>query len=261
MTFITRVIHRCRQRFNQRVATQVQAALAFKPTNIPCFLVCYNNHSHLRSMVKQLNARGISPIIFDNHSDCPDTQGLLAEVHQKTAYVVWVGRNLRHKVGFLPGIYEVMPNTFAYSDPDLLFNAQLPANFLDVMAQTADKYQVFKAGMALSLDAGLLNEESTIKFEKYSSLPFFRSYNVRDWEAQYWRFALQRDDDMEVYAADVDTTFAVYKKAHYKGKFTEGVRMAGAYGVIHMPWFNDIDTMGDSEKAQYRKNNKSSTWV
>jgi hypothetical protein len=50
--------------------------------------VAYNNHSHLRSMLQQLNAKGISPIVFDNHSSCPDTQRWLREVHQKNAYVV-----------------------------------------------------------------------------------------------------------------------------------------------------------------------------
>lgn len=257
---ITGAIHRYRQRAHQSVAAQVQAALAFKPTNIPCFLVCYNNHRHLRFMVQQLNEKGLFPVVFDNHSSCPNTQALLAELHQKNAFVIWVGRNLRHKVGFLPGIYEAMPQTFAYSDPDLLLNPQLPANFLEVMAQTADQYQVFKAGMALSLDAGTLNPALTIRFQKQSSLPFARTYTVREWESQYWRFALQRDDELQIYAADVDTTFAVYNKAHYKGKFTEGVRMAGTYGVAHMPWFIGMDTMDEAEKAQYRKNNKSSTW-
>lgn len=259
-SLLVAAIHRQRQRRHAPVAAQVQAALAFAPATIPCFMVAYNNHSHLRSMLQQLNAKGISPIIFDNHSSCPVTQRWLHEVHQKNAYVVWVGRNLRHKVGFLPGIYEAMPETFAYSDPDLRLNPQLPENFLEAMAQTAHHYQVFKAGMALTLDAGPIHETLTIRFQKQSSMPFARTYTVREWESQYWRFPLQRDDGLAVYAADVDTTFAVYQKAHYKGKFTEGVRMAGPYSAIHLPWFVGMDTMDEAEKAQYRQNNQSSTW-
>jgi hypothetical protein len=245
---------------NRTVASQLRAAINFVHNDIPCFVICFNNLGHVQSTVQQLNKYGITPIIFDNCSTCKDTQGFLTTLHMQTAYVVWVGKNLGHKVGFMPGIYEAMPNIFGYTDPDLLFSKTMPSDFLNVLATVADQYRVFKAGMALSLDAGLLNEKLSIRFEKKSSMPYSHTFSVRQWESQYWKFPLKRDDDLVVYAAGVDTTFAVYRKSNYSGKFTDAVRIAGNFTAIHMPWFINFDTMTECHKARYLKGNKSTTW-
>ena len=254
-------VYDVRARRNRDVGQRVRAALAHLTDEIPCFIVCYNNASHVEQMVAQLNSMGISPIILDNASTCAQTNVLLDAMHQNHCYVVQVGRNLRHKVGFLPGIFECMPEVFAYTDPDLSFDQQLPRDFLQTLRSLSLEYGVFKAGCALTLDADEINKQLTISRYKSGSRPYERTYSVLDWESRYWRFKLQRADDLEVYAAPLDTTFAVYNKGNYRGSFMDAVRIAGDYAATHLPWYPRLDNMSVSERAAYLKSNKSSTWV
>ena len=92
-------------------------------------------------------------------------------------------------------------------------------------------------------------------------MPFSAKYTVFDWESQFWRFPLQRSDALKVFAAPVDTTFAVYNKSQFKGSFMDGVRVAGAFAVIHLSWYPELNNMSAEEKALYASGNKSSTWV
>jgi hypothetical protein len=212
-------------------------------------------------MVEQLNAKGLTPIVFDNASTCPATKDLLKRIHRSQAYVIAVGKNARHKVGFLPGIYDQMPRLFAYTDPDLVFDSALPLAFLDQLASLTDEYQVFKAGCALTLDAHAIDEQLSIRKRKCGSMPFAAQYSVAEWEGQFWKFQLQRTDPLLVYAAPLDTTFAVYNKAQFKGAFMDAVRVAGPFAVVHVPWFPALNLMTPEEKRRYLMGNRSSTWM
>jgi len=258
---VCKTIHSWRARKNRQVGEKVKAALAAVPDPIPCFIVCYNNPSHVKLMVAQLNQFGLTPIILDNKSTCPDTQALLTALHGESAYVIHVEKNLRHKVGFLPGIYEHMPEVFAYTDPDLQFDPALPSDFLTTLRQLTEEYGVFKAGPALVLDAGEIPAHLNFTLRKCGSIPFEKQYTVKEWESNFWTFPLQRDDELEVYAAPLDTTFAVYNKANFTGKFMTAVRVAGDFKVIHLPWFPELDSMSAAERESYLGNNKSTTWV
>lgn len=67
--------------------------------------------------------------------------------------------------------------------------------------------------------------------------------------------------DLKCYAAKIDTTFAVYRKSNFRYDFYDGVRVAGAFSAIHLPWFPELDIMTAEEKASYLdKNNISATW-
>ncbi len=260
-TRICDAVHAWRSRRHAAVVQQLSQALLQVQDPIPCFVVCYNNAAHVQQMVQQLNAKGLTPIIFDNASTCVVTRELLQRIHGKEAWVVYVGKNLRHKVGFLPGIYDRMPEVFAYTDPDLWFDEHLPPDFLLQLKSLTQEYRVFKAGCALTLDSDQIDARLTIRKSKCGSMPFSAQYSVLDWERQFWKFPLQRNDALKVYAASVDTTFAVYNKSQFKGSFMEGVRVAGAFAVIHLPWYPALNNMSAEEKARYAAGNKSSTWV
>jgi iron-sulfur cluster assembly protein len=116
-------------------------------------------------MVDQLNSKNITPIIFDNKSDSPVARNFLKKIHLNRAYVIHVGKNLRHKVGFLPGIYEFMPEVFAYTDPDLLFDSELPDNFLEILKSLTVEYGVFKAGSALVIARDGIDTDLKIECE------------------------------------------------------------------------------------------------
>jgi len=254
-------VNKIRSFKNQEIGHQVRDALNVCPDPVPCFVICYNNAKHVESMVSQLNRLGITPLIFDNGSICTSTISLLRSIKPEQGSVIWVGRNLRHKVGFLPGIYEYMPKVFAYTDPDLQFNSRIPTGFIQTLTELTREYDVFKAGLALALEP--LDLDRQLRFEKFSSgsIPFQASYSISEWETKFWRFKLQRQDDLEVYAAPLDTTFAVYNKSNYKGMFLDAVRLAGDFSVIHLPWYPNLDNMDPSDRANYLKGNKSSTWL
>lgn len=248
--------------FNNRlIGKNIKQALSTINDPIPCFIVCYNNHSYVKRMVEQLNSKGLTPIILDNNSHSAVTRDFLSKIHMNGARVVYVGKNLRHKIGFLPGIYEWMPEVFAYTDPDLLFDAKLPTNFLNVLRDLTVEYSVFKAGMALSIIHEELDLDLAILKRYYSSIYLDEKLTVADWESQFWRFRLLRDDDLIIYAAAVDTTFAVYNKKNYHGSFMDAVRVAGNYSAIHVPWYPNLNNMTREEHAAFYTKNKSSTWV
>jgi len=136
-----------------------------------------------------------------------------------------------------------------------------PQGFLTNTSHLSLEYGVLKAGCALTLDADEINKQLTISRYKSGSRPYERTYSVLDWESRYWRFKLQRSDELKVYAAPLDTTFAVYNKGNYRGSLMDAVRIGGDYAVPHLPWYPRLDTMSVSERAAYLKSNKSSTWV
>lgn len=246
---------------NRAAGLLIKNAVEKLDEDIPCFVICYNNRAYISQMVKQLNKLGVTPIILDNASNCSATVALLRGYRPEEAIVVRFNRNFGHKVGFLPGIYEALPNVFAYTDPDLQFDHALPSSFLQTLADLTDEYRVFKAGLALTISLPGLDESARIVSKKKRSIPFERDYSIHEWESQNWRFRVHRDDQLEIYRARLDTTFAVYNKKHYSGDFLDGVRVAGAFGAIHLPWYSKLDPMSVEERQQYGIGNKSSTWA
>jgi len=55
----------------------------------------------------------------------------------------------------MPPIYDVLPKFFAYTDPDLKFNSNMPSCFIEDFKKITEKYKIFKVGCALSLSDGL----------------------------------------------------------------------------------------------------------
>ena len=243
------------------IANQLKVTLNQHQDSIPVFLVSYNNGVYIDNSVKQLNRLNVIPIIFDNASSDKKTIDLLKSIHKENkARIIYSKKNWGHLIGFLDPIYKLLPNVFAYSDPDLEFNPELRINFLEELAQLTLDYDVFKAGFALAL----LNDDEIIngRHNVWKRKPIFfkRSYSIRDWEKKFWKFKIEHPT-LEIYHAPIDTTFAVYRKSNYSGDFFDAVRVAGKFEAIHMPWFPSRDLLTSEDKENYLKMNISSTWV
>ncbi len=227
---------------------------------IPIFIISYNNAIYVENIVKQLNGKNIKPIIIDNNStDINSIKILQKIVKEGRGYIIFSKRNFGHSVGFLNPIFEVMPEVFAYSDPDLQLNKKLPDNFLDILANLTKEFNVFKAGFALEL----LDEEMTnADILKYYGVPKIikRRLDIKTWEKRYWRFPICHNH-LELYSAPLDTTFAVYRKSNFVDNFFEAIRVAGDFSAIHLPWYPKRDLMNLEDKKKYIKSNKSSTWI
>jgi glycosyltransferase involved in cell wall biosynthesis len=241
----------------------INRAITKSKHKIPVLIVSFNNSSYLRNIVEQLNKREIIPIVIDNHSTDAITIALLQQLEKGSAEVIRSKRNLGHLVGFLDPIYKILPEIFAYTDPDLQFHPQLPENFLEELAGLTELYQCYKAGMALDISSfGEMKKLESSTTRKYP-FQFYKEHDVLDWEQQFWTMPLKHDR-LEVYAAAIDTTFAVYQKKYYhSGDFSRGVRVAGNFTACHLPWFSSVDIVSDVERNIYidTKNSDTGSWI
>jgi hypothetical protein len=245
----------------KKILDQLDPILKKNSFDIPVFIVGYNNGIYILNTVNQLNKLNIIPIIFNNASTDLETINILNQItKEKTAHVINSPKNFGHLIGFLDPIYDRLPEVFAYTDPDLLFNQDLPPNFLNILANLNQKYKTFKAGFSLDLILSKKIHRQTQIIIKHKPFTYEKNFGIREWEEKFWRFKLD-DKDLEIYAADIDTTFAVYRKSNYKGNFFDAVRVGGDFKAIHLPWFPEIDLMSINQKKNYLINNKSSTWL
>jgi len=230
-------------------------------TDIPVIVISYNNGVYVHNICEQLNSLNIKPIIIDNNSNDNKTLKTLKNLSETgNAFVTYSDYNFGHEVGFIEPVYELLPDVFAYTDPDLQLNDMLPKNFLNLLAGLTDQYSTYKAGFALSLDIEMPLKETKFHSLHYKPVFFEKNLSIREFESKYWTFKLD-NNEFEIYAAPIDTTFAVYRKKNYMGDFHHAIRVAGNFSAIHLPWFDNIDLLNNNDKTAYLKNNKSSNWV
>lgn len=258
--------HKLKKKLGKKSLSVVSEQLSqlFQQHNfdIPVLLVSYNNAIYVENMVKQLNAYKIQPIIIDNCSTSQENINKLKQLHNEhKAHVIFSNFNHGHMVGFLEPIYSKLPNIFAYSDPDLQFNANLPQNFLKIMADLTQQYHIYKVGCALPTEIDGYKVENPVTVGEQTQPFYWKNHRIslHDWESRYWHLPIKHPT-LELYAAKTDTTFAVYNKNNYIGDFYDGIRIADIFSVTHLPWFPHLDIMTAQDKQIYLQNNKSTTW-
>jgi 2-hydroxy-3-keto-5-methylthiopentenyl-1-phosphate phosphatase len=209
---------------------------------IPCIVISYNNGVYVQNTVEQLNKFNIFTIVIDNNSTAKNSIEILNQIDNSgKAKVIFGKYNLGHKVGFIENVYNELPNYFAYTDPDLEFNKNLPKNFLKKLSYLTNELQTYKVGFALSL---LENESMCINNLEYEKKRFWRKQILHK--------------ELELFAVEIDTTFAVYNKLNYLGNFYDAVRVAGNYSAIHLPWYEKRDLFNRTDLENYLKGNISS---
>jgi len=257
------IISAYRKRRCRKLAQQFTSILQALKGEMPVMIICYNNGVYVKNLVHQLNGFNITPIVIDNCSSDEQTLKTLSQLaSKKQAYIAYSEKNFGHFVGFLDPIYQQLPNYFAYTDPDLDLNKDLPKDFLQKLINLTDHYQVYKAGFALDL----LNDEQVIDVSQHISqtkpFDYQNDFSVRQFEAQFWRLPMKHDK-LEIYYAPIDSTFAVYNKQNYRGNFYDAIRVAGKYSSIHLPWFPQLDIMNEAQKLAYLNSDrkKDTTWI
>jgi hypothetical protein len=228
---------------------------------LPVLVISYNNGVYVDNITRQLNHYDIKPVIIDNCSTSDKTISILDALEQSgNADVVRSRYNLGHEVGFLQPVYDILPETFCYTDPDLQLNENLPKDFLHTLAKLTNEFKVYKAGFALTLKGhGPLKD---IQIHSRHTRPFLydEHLSIEEFESRYWINRLKHDE-LELYAAPIDTTFALYRKTNYRGDFHNAIRVAGDYSAIHIPWFKNIDFMSEEDRSAYGNKNVSSNWI
>lgn len=211
---------------------------------LPIYILCFNNGWQVKHTVEQLSRFNQDLFIIDNASDSQRTKRHLAQLEGKNrCRVIRMPENYGHRVLWRDEFYSQLPQYFAFTDPDLAYPSSLPDNFLDVLAELTTRFNVRKAGLALEIPSA---------DQTYSDL-YCEGKTIRDWESKFWNDRLEHPD-LEVYLAEIDTTFAVYNKNIANERCC---RVAGHYTARHLPWYIDyntrvspVDTMEAYGKAQ-----------
>lgn len=233
--------------FDKRVRKQRR-----NPRTIPIIIINFNQLATLKELVAFLQARKIENIvIIDNHSTYPPLLDYYASI-SGTVTVERMPENAGHMVFFehkeLQEKYG--QGYYVLTDPDILPPPNLPTDFMRILLKKMDQYHfdVQKVGFALELDT--IPDTYPLK-EK-----------VLNWERQYWVNELEKD----VYHADIDTTFALYKPG-YPSKFNdrtrrfyEAIRLGGTFTSKHLGWYLDPSNLSEEQRYYRQTSSASASW-
>lgn len=212
---------------------------------VPIVIICYNNYRYVANTLKQIASINkeyyANIIILNNSSTCPDTIAYLNTVDVRVINNVdnlgpWITpTNNKH-------IYNLLPDKYIITDPDLKLNPNIPSNFIEILATLADKYKTSKIGFALDI---------TDHEKFYPTTEYMTHLSIRDWELQFWKNKIEDGDEgYEIYKADIDTTFCLMSKTNIELGIDMQIRVAGDFTAKHIPWYidNEVYNVHDSYK-------------
>jgi FkbM family methyltransferase len=216
--------------------------------NMPAVIIGYNQYTYIKNMVQQLEKYTTDIIVVDNNSSYAP---LLNYYNDEFHYTVLKQEtNYGHKVYFKDFIQSLVGDVYVLTDPDLQFNANLPQHFLETLVDISNHFGAEKVGFALCIDAPDIRTDL-----------FYRGISLQNWEGQFWKTKLDYpvDSHLELYSAEIDTTFCVVNKAFKEAK--KWIRVAGDYTCLHLPWHKNFDAILDpGEFEAYLSNNISTSW-
>ena len=123
---------------------------------------------------------------------------------------------------------------YLVTDPDIVLDDDIPADWLRRMHDELDSPGLIKVGLGLRLD----------------DLPDTDlSGKVRGWELAFWQ---HRTDSRRAWRAPVDTTIALYQGRGVAPDFAihPAARLDAPYLARHLPWYQDLDP---AETDHYRQ--------
>src|SRR5690606_32254212 len=246
-SFLRSLLYQYTIRFNALVRTQRK-----NPNNIPIIIINFNQLDNLQALVDFLLERKIENIvIIDNKSDYPPLLEYYKSI-QSEVKVELMTENHGHMVFFENESLQKKYGQGYYfiTDADILPNPNLPEDFIKIMIQKMDKYnkKIVKVGLALDIDT----------VPDYYPL----KEKVVSWERKFWEEELEKD----VFLADVDTTFALYKP-FYPSKFKvrqrnfyRAIRLGGNFTSKHMGWYLNPENLTEEQKYYMRTSSTSNSW-
>jgi len=192
----------------------------------------FNNGAYLLNFINQLQRLDLTRyLVIDGGSSEPATLRVLGDLQEENRVMV-VANNPGPRYFFESAeIFDSLPPIFCVSDPDLDLNEKLPTDFLQNLYDVSVQFSTGKVGFALDLDEDLIEEEFFFYGEWHT---------IRGWEEKYWRDRVPNTLDLEVYRAEIDTTFALYNKLYlHPDDFFSALRVAGDFTASHLPWLKD----------------------
>lgn len=207
--------------------------VAAKAPKLPIVIPTFNNPSYLKMMVGQLTARGLLDlVVVDNNSTIEGMSELLDELASDFTVVKKKTNDGPTEFYRNKDFYAWLPRWFVITDPDIGFNEQLPEDFIEVMKEASDRFNVFRAGFALDIEMeGIDNNLKDIVFRNSGKTMY-------EWECQFWKDYLGETKYGDaIYGAPLDTTFCLIDKEKDKGEYYRpSVRIAGRFAAQHYGW-------------------------
>jgi GT2 family glycosyltransferase len=214
--------------------------------NTPILINTRDRVDPLKIQLNWLENSGFKRIaIIDNDS----TYSELINLFETTNYqVIPLGRNGMHRAPWESFAVRFIANNLPYivTDPDILPATDTPSTTINKLFEVLHKYPNYdKAGVALKID------DIPDIYQMKSS--------VIDWESRFWDDSLKLEKD--IYAADVDTTLALYKPNTW-WFLSPSIRVGGKYAMQHEPWYQDLENpTNDMMYYRARASSEVSTWT
>lgn len=206
---------------------------------IPVYVNTFNRLTTTRLLVEQISRfENSCPIIVDNGS----TWGPLLDWYKTDpCEIIRLNQNLGCRAVWKAGLLKQNPDWYVVTDCDLDLSG-VPFDVLEHL-KTPFRWRgrrFDKSGLALRID----------------DIPDWQ-YVVRQWESKFWR--RQVPFDPRFYFADVDTTFALYRR-NSKVDCARCTRAAGEYQARHVPWYLDCNFLDEENQYYYRTASKDNSW-
>ncbi len=204
------------------------------------FVIAYNRLTLIKNIAERLYNIGLDVRIVDNHSDNPS----LLEWYEEAPYgIIRMDKNYGHQVVWSKVLYPLAKGErYIVTDPDLDLS-DVPDDFVSVLNAGLDKYPNFhKCGLSLRID----------------DLPDTEIGNqAKSWEQQFWKHKL----DNMYYAADVDTTLALYRE-NVTQHTLNALRVGFPYSARHIPWYyTTFDSLPADEQYYYSSLGTYTYWA
>lgn len=211
----------------------------------PVIINNFNRLKPLDELVKWLRTLdgAVSIIILDNHSTYPPLLDYYHTLTKKGVCVIRLDRN-RGTDALLPLALSVRnTNKFVITDADLVPYPTTPKDILGKMCEVLDRYQSINH-VGASLEVNDLPDHYPLKD------------SVIKWESQFWtnKFSDQ------LYIADIDTTFAMYRAGANVRKVKPALRMNRPYTFSHVDWYVNPDSIDAEYKFYLSTCSNIATW-
>ncbi len=213
--------------------------------NIPIYIISFNRLTMLKQLVNCLEEKGYTNVqIIDNQSTYPPLLEYYNSISNKVHYL---DKNYGHMAFWNCGQFEdVIKNEYyVVTDSDILPVEDCPDDFIELFYEILNKNPHFtKVGFSLKID----DIPDTNKQKKF----------IVRWESEFYKLKYKykfKNKDFNVYDADIDTTFALYKPNINTKKFGVAIRTGYPYQSIHQPWYRDSSIVTE-EELYYQKHAK-----
>ena len=218
--------------------------------DIPIIIICYNNYRYVENTISQISRINKDYykdiIILNNASTCLHTIEYLKNladinvINHIGNFGPWISiDNNKH-------IYDVLPNKFILTDPDLKFNKNIPRNFIEILSNLSEKYKTSKIGFALDIS-------DSEKFHKTTDYLGIHSNTLYNGEKGHWGIKIE-DDEYELYIASIDTTFSLINKNNIANGSELDIRVAGDFTAKHIPWYVENEIYNVYDNYYYNSN-------